>query len=69
MGEWLDLVIHGGSSAVIVAAVFVLWKFKEYLDRRESLDKNYPPHLHVNGKVVYSKEYPPATIERLTAGD
>jgi hypothetical protein len=31
--------------------------------------KDYPPHRHINGKVLYPKDYTPTRAESMETGD
>ena len=62
IAEWL---IHGGNIGVILFALYVLYRVNKRLDREESLRMDYPPHRHINGKVIYPKDYEPSAVERL----
>jgi hypothetical protein len=56
----LDVAVH---LAELLMAVPVLWKanraLNRYLDERE----NYPPHLHVNGKILFPKGLKPKDMQ------
>lgn len=69
MTEWIELILRGGNIGFLAAAIVLLWKVKAYLDRDESLRKDYPPHRHVNGsRIIYPTDYQPSPIERLSEG-
>ncbi len=65
----VDWLIHGGGLCACVgaawAAIGLSRKVTKRLDRDESLRQDYPPHRHVNGTVIYPKEYEPAGTQRL----
>jgi hypothetical protein len=39
------------------------------LERDASLRRDYPPHRHVGGRLLYPKEYEPSSVERLSGAD
>lgn len=41
-----------------------LWKILRLI----SLQKDYPPHRHVNGKIIYPKDYAPEQAQSMSAG-
>lgn len=69
MNDVLGLAIHGGTTGLLVAALAVLVWAVRILTRYHSILKDYPPHRHINGKVLYSPDFPPPAIERLAGGD
>jgi len=38
--------------------------FIRYINRRESIEKDYPPHRQVNGSILYPPDRKPGFIER-----
>lgn len=64
MEPWLELVLSGNVGALIFAVV-VIWRASRKMGRDESLKADYPPHRHINGKIIYPREYEPALTERL----
>lgn len=62
---WAQIAIYtlfsGGSVAAITLAVAVLRR----LNRDESLRQDFPPHRHINGKILYPRDYEPAVVEKL----
>lgn len=69
MPGWLDWALHSGFAGLAILAVHVLLKVNRRLDRDDSLKADYPPHRHIgtNGssKIIYPKEYEPASTEKL----
>lgn len=61
----LDLLLHGGNVGVLALAAWVGIKVLNRLNRDESLRRDYPPHRHINGSVVYPAEYEPAKVGHL----
>lgn len=61
----LDWVIHGGTTGFLAFAFYVGFKINARLNRDDSLRSDYPPHRHINGSIVYPKEYEPARTDRL----
>lgn len=35
------------------------------IEREDTIKQNFPPHLHINGKILFSKHYPPPESEPL----
>lgn len=60
--EWL---LRGGNIGVLIGAAGVLLKVNARLSRDETLKADYPPHRHINGKIIFPREYEPATVEKL----
>lgn len=58
----LDWLMHGGQTGACLAIAYFAIK---RINRDESLKKDYPPHRHFNGSILYPKEYPPSKIEHL----
>lgn len=58
----LDPSIHIGEALTILG---VGWKIVTKLTRIASLLEDFPPHRHVNGKIVYPKDYSPGVIQQL----
>ena len=60
-----------GFLTVAVFLVGLLYRFVRKVERKidadETVKKDYPPHRHINGKIVYPKEYQPARTESLGA--
>jgi hypothetical protein len=61
----LDWLLRGGNAAFLLAAFTVLWRVNLKLSRDESLKSDFPPHRHINGKILYPREYEPAKVERM----
>jgi hypothetical protein len=62
---WFDI---GALSAVVtltVASCSLAWKAIQRINRDESLRQDFPPHRHINGKILYPHEYKPAAVEHL----
>jgi len=53
------------NSAIILGVAF---KGIRALNRLMSILQDYPPHRHVNGKILFPKDFEPTRIEAL-AGD
>ena len=57
-----DLWFHSGELlTLVVAGARVIRAANRVLD----VMKDFPPHRHVNGHVIYPEGYPPAPIEEL----
>lgn len=59
-----DLLL-GANGGILGAAIWVLWKVNVRLTRDESIKRDYPPHRHVNGSVIYPDDYPPSPVGKL----
>jgi hypothetical protein len=59
-----DIWFHSGELlTLIVAGARVVRAANRVLD----VMRDFPPHRHVNGHVIYPEGYPPAPIEELGA--
>lgn len=57
-----DLTFHVAELLVIGAAA---WRVIVAANRVSSLLKDFPPHRHVNGSVIYPDGYQPTPVQRL----
>lgn len=66
MPHWM---YDSGFLTVVVFLVGLLYRFVRKVERKidsdETVKKDYPPHRHINGKIIYPKEYQPARTESL----
>ena len=66
MPHWF---FDSGYLSAVIFLVAVLYRFVRKVDRRidadETVKRDYPPHRHINGKIIYPKEYQPARTESL----
>ena len=66
LGDWRD----GSLITVVFSLLGLVWrivrKVEQRLDRDETLRADYPPHRHINGTIVYPKEYGPAETGRIS---
>ncbi len=65
MPMWLDVLTRILSGGGAVAAIALAWAVIKRLNRDESLRGDYPPHRHINGKIIYPHEYEPAVVDTL----
>jgi hypothetical protein len=52
-------------SGMLAACAAMAWKVVKRQVRDESLRKNFPPHRHINGKILYPNEYRPPEVEHI----
>lgn len=62
---WLDDLFRILSGGAAVAAISLAWKVISRLNREESLHRDFPPHRHINGSIIYPREYVPTAVEKL----
>jgi len=58
----IEVIAHG------VETVTFLWaalKGFRVMDRFYTLFKDYPPHRHINGKILFPSGYEPPSVEKL----
>jgi hypothetical protein len=69
----LHNVFDGSALGVVFSALVMFFsmyrKAIKRMDRDETLKKDYPPHRHINGKLIYPREYQPARMETLAGSD
>lgn len=51
--------------AELIPLIVVCWRMFHAANRLMDVLKDYPPHLHVNGKVIYPKGFEPGKVARL----
>jgi hypothetical protein len=56
----LDNTIHISEAIAIVGG---LWKINRSFVRFLDIMKDFPPHRHVNGKIMYPKGFNPGMVE------
>jgi len=57
-----DLTFHAAELLVIIAAA---WRVIVAANRVSSVLKDFPPHRHVNGSVIYPDGYEPTRVQKL----
>jgi hypothetical protein len=62
MTPLLDHLLHSGE---LLTFLLTAWYVIRYLNRRESIEKDYPPHRHANGMILYPPDRKPGTMERI----
>lgn len=57
-----ELTFHFAELAVLVFGVAapIIWSSM----RLRSILKDFPPHRHINGSIIYPAEYAPTEVER-----
>jgi len=63
----VDYLLRGGNIGALAAAFAIGMKVMKRLDRDETLRKDFPPHRHVDIKILYPKEYEPSEIGQIEA--
>ncbi len=65
MKQW-EFIFHASELGVLVFGVAapIVWS----AFRLRSLLKDFPPHRHLNGKILYPKGYAPGEIEEQRSG-
>jgi hypothetical protein len=58
----LDTTVHIGEALSIIGVGLAALR---KLDRILSILQDFPPHKHINGKIVYPKDYAPGVIQEL----
>lgn len=60
MNQW-ELFFHGGELAVLIFGVAapIVWSSM----RLRSLLKDFPPHRHIAGRIIYPSGYEPTDTE------
>lgn len=61
MNPYIDYLIHSGELGVFL---LVAWHVIRRINRDETLKQDFPPHRHVNGKIIYPHEYEPGVVEQ-----
>lgn len=61
MNQW-ELVFHAGELGVLIFGVAapIIWSAL----RLRSVLKDFPPHRHINGTIIYPSGYAPTDLER-----
>lgn len=59
------LTILSMAGVVIWTALIIGAKVSRALGNFEAVLKNFPPHRHVNGTIIYPDEYEPTAIGKL----
>jgi len=62
MNPTLDYLFHSGQLGIFV---MVAWYLIKRLNRDESLKRDFPPHRHVNGSIIYPQEYEPGRVDKV----
>lgn len=52
-------------TAELLVLLGVAWRVVVALNRFTGILKDFPPHRHVNGSVIYPEGYEPTPIQRL----
>jgi hypothetical protein len=62
MNPLLDHLAHASE---LTAFFLLVWRVVRALNRFESVMRDFPPHQHVNGKVIYPHDYEPGRVDTL----
>lgn len=57
-----DVLFDTSNLAILLG---ILWKINRVANRVMDVLGDFPPHKHVNGKIVYPKGYEPTVVETL----
>lgn len=49
----------------LLGLLTVLWKGNRAINRLIDVLKDFPPHRHENGLVIYPKDYEPGEVKRI----
>jgi hypothetical protein len=60
----LTTVLAGIAAFVNAIATMGIWKIVRFVN----LQKDFPPHRHINGNVLYPKDYAPEKAQAMGAG-
>lgn len=64
-----------GLTAIVASLVNTLiilgiaWKAVRVINRVMGILQDYPPHRHINGKVIYAKGFEPTPVETIGANN
>ena len=62
----IELAVHAAEAIIgIPGAAYVGWKMVRAANRILDVLKDFPPHRHMNGKIIYPKGFAPSEIETL----
>jgi hypothetical protein len=56
----IDHLLHGGELSVLL---LLLWRGAKFINRLDSVNKDYPPHRHIGDRIIYPRDFPPAETE------
>lgn len=66
MNPLLDHLLHGGEGLTFILTA---WYVIRYINRRESIEKDYPPHRHIGAHISYPPDRAPGRVEHMETGD
>ena len=58
----IDLTFHAAELLVLLG---VAWKVISALNRFTGILRDYPPHRHINGKIIFPDGYTPTKAEHI----
>ncbi len=61
--------LQGVTLTVVVVIMGVVWKVLVKVSRIMEALADYPPHRHVNGKILFPKGYEPGAVERMSPSE
>jgi hypothetical protein len=62
MSPLLDHLLHGGE---LITFISVAWYVIRYINRRDSIEKDYPPHRHIGRDILYPPDRKPGQVQRM----
>lgn len=62
----IDVLFH---SVELSAMIGLAWKANRVLNRHLDILKDFPPHRHINGKIIYPRDFEPPQTEALNPAD
>lgn len=57
-----DILFHSGELLILAGAA---WRVIVAANRVSGVLKDFPPHRHVNGSIIYPEGYEPTAVQRL----
>jgi hypothetical protein len=61
----LQTIANLGNSAILV---IVAWRVIRAINRVMDVLKDYPPHRHINGSILFPDGFQPTPVQRLDGG-
>ena len=55
----IDIIIHLSEMLIIIP---VIWKANRVVTRILDALESFPPHRHINGHIIYPKQYEPTEV-------
>jgi hypothetical protein len=57
-----DILFPAGNFTILLA---IAWKVNRMANRILDVLEDFPPHRHVNGKIIYPSDYKPPVVESM----